>query len=76
MGLFVTVRIDQTKFTTRQARELCTRSCPVDALRATETSIEVDAEREDECILCDLCVRNAPQGAVEIIRTYAEFMRR
>ena len=75
MGLFVTVKIDQTKFSTRQARELCARSCPVDALRATETSLEVDAEREDECILCDLCVRSAPEGAVEITRMYAGFMR-
>jgi NAD-dependent dihydropyrimidine dehydrogenase PreA subunit len=75
MGLFVKVKIDQARFSTREARELCARSCPVDALRAGETSLEVDPEAEDECILCDLCVNNAPEGAVEILRTYAEFMR-
>lgn len=74
MALFVKVKVDQTKFTTQQARELCARVCPVDALKATEASLEVDAENEDECILCELCVQNAPAGAVEVIRTYQEFM--
>ncbi len=74
MGLFVQVKIDQGKFSTKQARELCARVCPVDALKATEEALVIDGENEDECILCDLCVQNAPQGAVKIVRTYQEWM--
>ncbi len=76
MGLFVRVKIDRSRFTTQQERELCARSCPVDALKATDVGIEVVEENEDECILCDLCVRNAPAGAVEVVRTYADFLSR
>ncbi len=76
MGLFVQVKIDQSKFSTKQARELCARVCPVDALKATEEALVIDGENEDECILCDLCVRNAPQGAVKIVRTYQDWMTR
>jgi Fe-S-cluster-containing hydrogenase component 2 len=76
VALFVKVKIDQTKFTTQQARELCARVCPVDALKVTDAGVEIDPENEDECILCDLCIRNAPEGAVEVVRTYQEFMPR
>ena len=75
MGLFVQVKIDQSKFSTRQARELCARVCPVDALKATEEALQIDGENEDECILCDLCIQNAPQGAVKVVRTYQEWMK-
>ncbi len=74
MGLFVKVKIDQSKFTTQQARELCVRSCPVDALKAADGAIEIAEENEDECILCDLCVRSAPEGAVQVIRTYEDYL--
>jgi Fe-S-cluster-containing hydrogenase component 2 len=76
MGLFVQVKIDQTKFSTKHARELCARVCPVDALKATEAALEVDGENEDECILCNLCVQQAPHGAVEIVRTYEEWVKK
>ena len=74
MGLFVKVKIDQSKFTTQQARELCVRSCPVDAMKATEAGIEVTEENEDECILCDLCIRSAPEGSIQVVRTYQDYM--
>ena len=75
MGLFVQVKIDQSKFSTKQARELCARACPVDALKATEEALLIDGENEDECILCDLCIQNAPEGAVKVVRTYQEWMK-
>jgi ferredoxin len=76
MGLFVKVQIDQTKFSTKQARELCARVCPVDALKATEQALVIDGDNEDECILCDLCVQQAPAGAVKVVRTYEEWMQK
>ena len=27
-------------------------------------------EKEDECVLCDLCIQAAPEGKVRIIKLY------
>lgn len=74
MGLFIDIQIDQSKFAGLRERELCARVCPVDALKATEASLDVVAENEDECTFCDLCVQNAPAGAVRIVRTYEPWL--
>jgi NAD-dependent dihydropyrimidine dehydrogenase PreA subunit len=44
--------------------------CPVDIFRAGESGVEVVEENLDECVLCDLCVDAAPEGAVRVVRLY------
>ena len=74
MGLFVEVKIDQSKLTSLEARRKVASVCPVDALVATEEGLLVNPENEDECTFCDLCVQKAPRGAIRVVKTYQEYL--
>jgi len=75
MGLFIEVKIDQSKFATLEERERCARVCPVDALKAEADGLKVDSENEDECTLCYLCQEYAPSGAIRVVKTYQEWLK-
>jgi NAD-dependent dihydropyrimidine dehydrogenase PreA subunit len=32
--------------------------------------LEIVEDNLDECVLCDLCIQAAPQGAVEVVKLY------
>ena len=76
MGMFIQVQIDQSKFATKTEREMCARACPVDALKAEEDGLFIDPENEDECTFCYLCVQNAPEDAVRVVKSYEEWLTR
>jgi len=44
--------------------------CPVDIFAATESGVEIVEANLDECVLCDLCVDAAPDGAVRVVKLY------
>jgi NAD-dependent dihydropyrimidine dehydrogenase PreA subunit len=44
--------------------------CPVDIFAATDSGVEIVAKNLDECVLCDLCVDAAPNGAVRVVKLY------
>lgn len=67
MGLFVTVKLDAAAAGER-ARRL-PEICPVGIFEARDGAVVVVGENEDECTLCDLCLRECP-GAVEIVKEY------
>jgi NAD-dependent dihydropyrimidine dehydrogenase PreA subunit len=46
-------------------------TCPVDIYAAAADGVAIVESNIDECILCDMCVRAAPPGAVRIHRLYA-----
>lgn len=74
MGLFIEIIIDQSKFTDLSEQKRLIRVCPVDALIFGETGLCVDNEKEDECTLCNLCIQNAPPGAIKIVKTYQPWL--
>ncbi|HLH64753.1 MAG TPA: ferredoxin family protein [Solirubrobacteraceae bacterium] len=55
---------------TELARRLA-EICPVDIFRAGERGVELVDANLDECVLCELCVTAAPQGAVRIVKLYS-----
>ena len=74
MGLFVELKIDRSKFASVEEMREVAGVCPVDALVAREDGIAVDPENEDECTFCDLCIRKAPKGAIQVVKTYQDFL--
>jgi NAD-dependent dihydropyrimidine dehydrogenase PreA subunit len=45
--------------------------CPVNIFAANEDgTLRIVEENLDECVLCELCVRAAPPGAVRIVKLY------
>jgi len=71
MGVFIKVRVNEGWLTTDQGQAL-TASCPVNIFRWAESRLLVQAEQEDECTLCELCLDLSPAGAVTICKKYKE----
>jgi NAD-dependent dihydropyrimidine dehydrogenase PreA subunit len=46
--------------------------CPVDIFAATGSGVEIVVRNLDECVLCDLCVDAAPEGAVRVVKLYEQ----
>jgi NAD-dependent dihydropyrimidine dehydrogenase PreA subunit len=44
--------------------------CPVDIFAASDGGVEIVAKNLDECVLCNLCVDAAPDGAVRVVKLY------
>jgi NAD-dependent dihydropyrimidine dehydrogenase PreA subunit len=44
--------------------------CPVDIYADEGGRVAIVEENVDECILCEMCVRTAPPGAVRVLKLY------
>ena len=44
--------------------------CPVDIYASEGGRVAVVEENVDECILCEMCVKTAPPGAVRVHKLY------
>jgi len=71
MGVFIRVEIAEGRCTPDLGRKLVD-VCPVDVFVWTEGRVAMDPDNEDECTLCGLCLQAYPEGAVRILRLYAE----
>ena len=71
MGVFIQVQVVETQLTPDHRRELVSL-CPVDIFQLAGEKLLVEAEQEDECTLCELCLDAAPSGAVTIRKTYKD----
>jgi len=69
-GLFIDVEVsDEVRGNAELAKKL-EDACPVDIFAAREDGVEVVEGNLDECILCELCVKTAPPGAVRVVKLY------
>jgi NAD-dependent dihydropyrimidine dehydrogenase PreA subunit len=69
-AVFINVEVaDDIRGDTEIAKKL-EESCPVDIYAASDGGVEVVEENLDECILCELCVKAAPPGAVRVLKLY------
>lgn len=71
MGIFIRVEVDQGKITPNTASELVDL-CPVDIFAVEGNQLTVIPENEDECTLCELCLKHAPAGAIAIRKLYKD----
>jgi len=76
MGLFIELKIDNSKFASVEEMREVAAVCPVDAFLVGEDGLRPHPENEDECTFCDLCVRKAPKGAIQVVKTYQDFLAR
>jgi NAD-dependent dihydropyrimidine dehydrogenase PreA subunit len=68
--VFIDVEVeDSVRGDAELARKL-EEVCPVDIFAATDSGVELVTENLDECVLCNLCVDAAPDGAVRVIKLY------
>jgi NAD-dependent dihydropyrimidine dehydrogenase PreA subunit len=70
-GTFIDVEVDAAVASDpEQARKLA-EVCPVDIFKAGPEGLEIVEENLDECVLCELCIRAAPPGAVTVHKLYS-----
>ena len=70
MGIFIQIGIEQRELTPELCRQLVAL-CPVDIFAIEDDALVSKPEQEDECTLCELCLRAAPPDAITIHKLYS-----
>lgn len=71
-GMFIDVRVDEKVAKDPEAARKLAEVCPVAIFDAKGPKLRIVEENLDECVLCDLCLAAAPEGAVRVVRLYEE----
>lgn len=69
-GIFINVEVDESVSDDAALAAKLSEVCPVDIFAATGGRVSVVEENLDECVLCNLCVKAAPEGTVRIVKLY------
>ena len=70
-GTFIDVEVDPVAAADVELAHRLEGICPVDIFKAGETGVEIVEDNLDECVLCELCIKAAPPGAIRIIKLYS-----
>jgi NAD-dependent dihydropyrimidine dehydrogenase PreA subunit len=72
-GTFIDVQVDDAAAKDAELAAKLTEVCPVAIFAQREDgSVRIVEENLDECVLCDLCIQAAPEGAVRVIKLYED----
>ena len=71
MGVFIRVAVDESRVGPALAQTLV-GLCPVDIFALAGERLTVRPDEEDECTLCELCLKAAPSGAIVIHKLYKD----
>jgi NAD-dependent dihydropyrimidine dehydrogenase PreA subunit len=78
-ALFIELKIRPERCVYVEGCRNCIRVCPVDIFAAPLAQSEAATQRlvarvveenQDECTLCDLCLRECPTDAIELTKLY------
>jgi NAD-dependent dihydropyrimidine dehydrogenase PreA subunit len=69
-GMFIDVAVDASVAKDKELSKKLDEVCPVDIFDASEDELRIVEENLDECVLCDLCLEVAPEGAVQVRKLY------
>ena len=72
MGEFIALQVDWGRCVDGVACASCVDVCPVDVFRLEDDRLVIDSEKEDECILCELCLQTCPQEAIQLLKLYED----
>jgi len=69
-GIFIAVEVDEPAASDADVAAKLAEVCPVDIFTDEDGRVGVVEENLDECVLCQLCIEAAPQGAVRVKKLY------
>ncbi len=69
-GTFIEVVVEDSVTGDAELARKLEEVCPVDIFKASDSGAEIVAGNVDECVLCELCLDAAPDGAVAIKKLY------
>jgi len=70
-ALFIAVEVDQPVASDPGMAAKLEEVCPVDIFRAVDGRLAIVEDNLDECVLCELCINEAPAGTVRIVKLYS-----
>jgi NAD-dependent dihydropyrimidine dehydrogenase PreA subunit len=70
-ALFIAVEVDEPVASDPRLAAKLAEVCPVDIFHAGPNGLELVEENLDECVLCELCINEAPAGTVRIVKLYS-----
>jgi len=70
-GMFIDVKVDQAVAADAALAKKLVEVCPVNIFaQGNDGALRILEENLDECVLCELCVKAAPEGKVRVIKLY------
>lgn len=69
-GTFIDVEVDEGVRDDAELARKLEEVCPVDIFTSENGKVETVAGNLDECVLCELCLDAAPDGAVVVKKLY------
>jgi NAD-dependent dihydropyrimidine dehydrogenase PreA subunit len=70
-GMFIDVRVTPAAARDAALVKKLVEVCPVNIFAQGEGgALRIVDENLDECVLCELCLKAAPAGAVQVIKLY------
>ena len=70
MGIFIQIAIAQENLSPALSLQVA-GVCPVDIFAVEDGRLVIKPDEEDECTLCELCLKAAPPEAIRIYKTYS-----
>ena len=69
-GTFIEVEVAPDAAADVELARKLAEVCAVDIFEATDSGVEIVRGNLDECVLCELCLDAAPDGAVVVRKLY------
>jgi len=70
-GMFIDVKVDPKVAADPAMVKKLVEVCPVNIFKqAASGALEIVGANLDECTLCDLCIKAAPDGTVQVVKLY------
>jgi NAD-dependent dihydropyrimidine dehydrogenase PreA subunit len=69
-AVFIEVEVDDSIANDAELAKKLEEVCPVDIFAAEDGHVAIVRSNLDECVLCELCLEAAPDGAVRIKKLY------
>lgn len=69
-SVFIDIELDEPAASDPELAKKLEEVCTVGIFKASENGTEIVAGQLDECVLCYLCEKAAPEGALRIIKKY------
>ncbi len=69
-GIFIDVELSGEAATDPEIAKKLEEVCPVDIFTDDDGHVAIVRSNLDECVLCELCLEAAPDGAIRIRKLY------
>ena len=69
-AIFIGIEVDDAVADDAQLAAKLAEVCPVDIYADAGGKVDIVESNIDECILCAMCVKSAPDGSVRVLKLY------